>query len=190
VAKRILVGMAAIHERPEETLAALFAARLPNIDENAIKVYLAILDSGAAHRSAQSRLFESLRTRRTQGRFAVIRALSFSDNGSLTQREIRNDTRVTAPNVSQLIDALERDGLVRREGGLTDRRVTYVTLTPAGHRLAEVVVPAMARLMITALEGFTAAEKSLFYEFLARVRSNIEGAPPSADVTSEPIGRK
>jgi DNA-binding MarR family transcriptional regulator len=176
----MLNHMAAAIERPEESISALFAANISNLDQTAVKVYLAILDSGAAHRSAQNRLFHSLGTHRTRGRFAVIRALYFAENGTLTQRDIRHDVQVTAPNVSQLIDALERDGLVQRRVGQKDRRVTYVELTPAGWKLAETLVPAMARLMSAGLEGFTDEEKARFHDFLVRFRSNVEDAPVSS----------
>ena len=168
--------MAAAVTRPEESISALFAANLSGVDQKAVKVYLAILDSGAAHRSAQNRLFHTLGTRRTQGRFAVLRALYFAANGTLTQREIRHDVRVTAANVSQLINALEKDGLVRREVGRPDRRVTHVFLTARGKSLAKHLVPAMATLMTDGLAGFTDAEKSLFHDFLVRFRTNVEEA--------------
>jgi MarR family transcriptional regulator, 2-MHQ and catechol-resistance regulon repressor len=176
----MLKDMTAATERPEESISALFAANISNIDQTAIKVYLAILDSGAAHRSAQNRLFHSLGTHRTQGRFAVLRALYFAENGTLTQRAIRHDVRVTAPNVSQLIDALERDGLVQRKVGQKDRRVTYVELTAEGWRLAKVLVPAMVQLMSGSLEGFTDEEKVRFHEFLIRFRSNVDEAATSS----------
>ena len=169
--------MAAAVNRPEESLAALYAERLPNVDPEAIKVYLAILDSGAAHRSAESRLFHALGTHRTLGRFAVLRALYFAEGGTLTQREIRHDARMTAPNVSQLLYAMEREGLVTREVGQPDRRFTHVFLTPQGRRLAEVVVPAMAHLMTVSLEGFSDEEKALFHKFLSRFRSKVDSAP-------------
>jgi DNA-binding MarR family transcriptional regulator len=160
--------------RPEQTFSALYALNLPGIDQEAIRVYLAILDSAAAHRAAQSRLFESLGTHRTQGRFAVLRALYFAEGHTLTQREIRQDIRVTAPNVSQLINSLEREGVVRREVGKPDRRFTRVFLTEAGIRLTERMVPAMAGLMSDSLEGFSDEEKARFHDFLTRFRANVE----------------
>ena len=168
--------------RPEQTISALYAAKLPDIDQEAVRVYLAILDSGAAHRAAQSRLFESLGTYRTQGRFAVLRALYFAPANTLTQREIRQDIRVTAPNVSQLISSLEREGLVRREVGQPDRRVTRVFLTESGRRLAEEMVPAMARLMSDSLDGFSEEEKAAFHNLLTRFRANVERPLPTERV--------
>jgi DNA-binding MarR family transcriptional regulator len=172
--------MASAIERPEESISALFAANLTNVDQAAIKVYLAILDSGAAHRSAQSRLFHRLGTHRTQGRFAVLRALYFAEGGTLTQREIRHDVRVTAPNVSQLIDALERDGLVQRKVGRDDRRFTYVALTSQGWKLAEALIPAMAQLMSESLEGFSDEDKARFHDYLIRFRRNVEDSSTSS----------
>jgi DNA-binding MarR family transcriptional regulator len=43
---------------------------------------------------------------------------------------------VTARNLTGLVDALERDGLVERLPHPNDRRATLVRLTPAGERVA------------------------------------------------------
>lgn len=176
--------------RPEQILSAVFAANLPDIDQEAIRVYLAILDSAAAHRAAQSRLFESLGTYRTQGRFAVMRALFFAEGNTLLQREIRQDIRVTAANVSQLISSLEREGLVRREVGRPDRRVTRVFLTEEGIRLAKGLVPAMARLMSDSLDGFSDDEKDRFHDFLTRFRANVERQPSVRKTAQTPAMTK
>jgi MarR family transcriptional regulator, organic hydroperoxide resistance regulator len=45
------------------------------------------------------------------------------------------------PSVTSLCDTLERDGLIRRQGDLHDRRLVRVVLTPAGHRLITELFP-------------------------------------------------
>lgn len=45
--------------------------------------------------------------------------------------------QVTPPAITRHVDALERDGLARREPVDGDRRVTRVRATPAGRRLVE-----------------------------------------------------
>src|SRR4051812_36419941 len=44
---------------------------------------------------------------------------------------------VTKGNVTQLIDRLERQGLVTRESDQNDRRIVYAVLTPSGRSAAE-----------------------------------------------------
>jgi DNA-binding MarR family transcriptional regulator len=57
----------------------------------------------------------------------------------ITQQELAAARLTTKGNLSQLLDHMERDGIVRRE---RDGRVKRVTLTIAGQRLFEEVVPA------------------------------------------------
>jgi DNA-binding MarR family transcriptional regulator len=45
--------------------------------------------------------------------------------------------RVSPPNITKLVDALESDNLVRRNRSTGDRRVVLVEATPAGRRLLE-----------------------------------------------------
>jgi MarR family 2-MHQ and catechol resistance regulon transcriptional repressor len=48
---------------------------------------------------------------------------------------------VSCPNITKLVDGLERDGLVRRGKLDGDRRVVLAELTPEGHALLERIVP-------------------------------------------------
>lgn len=51
------------------------------------------------------------------------------ENGPLMMRELRNELGVTATNITALVDALEKDGMVARKAHPKDRRVTIITLT-------------------------------------------------------------
>lgn len=53
---------------------------------------------------------------------------------------------VSRPNVTKLVDGLERDGLVERRPHPTDRRMVHARLTPAGERVAEDALPGRAQL--------------------------------------------
>jgi DNA-binding MarR family transcriptional regulator len=60
--------------------------------------------------------------------------------GPLTMSHLGEELGVTARNVTTLVDALEREGLVRRTPHPTDRRATVIDLTPAGAARAAVLV--------------------------------------------------
>lgn len=51
-------------------------------------------------------------------------------------RDLGDELGVTARNVTGLVDALQRDGLVERLPHPGDRRATLVRLTPAGERVS------------------------------------------------------
>jgi DNA-binding MarR family transcriptional regulator len=74
-------------------------------------------------------------------------------------------------NITQLVDRLEKDGLVRRRGDPTDHRSTRATLTPAGERAYSKAVRALAdeqRAIVSALGAGEAASLKHALELLAR----------------------
>ncbi len=53
-------------------------------------------------------------------------------NGACAQSALSEALRVTPRNITGLVDALEKDGLVARSAHPSDRRVTLVSLTQKG----------------------------------------------------------
>jgi DNA-binding MarR family transcriptional regulator len=70
----------------------------------------------------------------TYARLRLLSALRFG--GPRRLLDLSGELGVTARNVTGLVDALQRDGLVERLPHPTDRRATLVRLTPAGERLS------------------------------------------------------
>jgi DNA-binding MarR family transcriptional regulator len=65
---------------------------------------------------------------------------------------------VTAPTISRLVDALERDGLVRREPDPTDARGVLVRATPKGTRTLHRGRSLRVETLAHALRGLTEPE--------------------------------
>ncbi|HEX4778920.1 MAG TPA: MarR family transcriptional regulator [Acidimicrobiia bacterium] len=77
---------------------------------------------------------DALRRRRlTQARARLLNVLA--ESGPLVMSDLSRALDVTPRAVTGLVDALERDGLARRVGHPSDRRATFVELTPSGRRL-------------------------------------------------------
>lgn len=55
----------------------------------------------------------------------------------LTLRELADAERVTPPTMTRIVDALERDGLARRDPHPTDGRAVRIVLTAKGRRRFE-----------------------------------------------------
>jgi DNA-binding MarR family transcriptional regulator len=163
-----------------QRVAAQFQEHYPEVDAQSIEACLRIFDSGVAERTAVARYFDVRGTPKTPARFAVLRALYFAEDERLAQHQIRKDMRVTSANVTRLIHALEREGLVTRAPDTKDRRVTHVELTPAGRRAAADMIPAMAAFMHQMLKGFSDDEKRLFNDFLRRFHHNAQTSHPLA----------
>jgi DNA-binding MarR family transcriptional regulator len=104
--------------------------------------------------------------------------LYFSRDNLLPQNKISRELNVSRTNVTNLIDGLERDGLVERVPSPMDRRVSYAKLTEAGHELCGKLMPPLTRLTEDATRDFTREEKAQFKAFLYRLQRNIAEAHP------------
>jgi DNA-binding MarR family transcriptional regulator len=160
--------------------ARRYEAELPGTDGDAIEVMLALLRSVRVHRTAVQRQLEGmdLRVGMTGARYTLLMTLYFSRENLLAQNEISKELNVSRTNITNLIDGLERDGLVERIPNPSDRRVSYARLTQQGHDLCVALMPAMTTLMSDATHDFSDDERAQLREFLYRVQRNIIAAHP------------
>ncbi|MGD0879963.1 MAG: MarR family transcriptional regulator [Acidimicrobiales bacterium] len=109
--------------------------------------------------------------------FGRMRALRRIARRPLSMRELGTLLGVDPPNLTTVVDGLERAGLVERQAHPTDRRVKLVVATPEGEALArradEILdrpPPGLADLSIDDLET------------LVRILSQVrQGGNPDAD---------
>jgi DNA-binding MarR family transcriptional regulator len=73
----------------------------------------------------------------TFARYEVLMLLYFSRKGSLPMAVIGQRLQVHPTSVTNAVDRLEADGLVRRRAHPDDRRATIVELLDSGRELAE-----------------------------------------------------
>jgi DNA-binding MarR family transcriptional regulator len=103
-------------------------------------------------------------------RYSVLRVLFETQDGQLSMSEIARRLTVTPTNVTQLINGLERDGLVERRRDAADRRVIRIGLTAAGSERFEAVAPLTLRRFHDAFAGLDTQEKRLLIHLLAKLR--------------------
>jgi DNA-binding MarR family transcriptional regulator len=90
-----------------------------------------------AHQIVLSRVEDVLRPfRLTFARYEVLMLLRFSSAGALPLSRIGDRLQVHPASVTNAIDRLEQQGLVRRLPHPRDRRATLAELTEAGRALA------------------------------------------------------
>jgi DNA-binding MarR family transcriptional regulator len=85
----------------------------------------------------ETRAVEAAAGPMSRSRVQVLSLLVFKRVETAT--EIALCLGVTKPAVTQIIDSMERDGLVRRSPGREDRRETHLVLTPKGQRAIRAV---------------------------------------------------
>ena len=90
-----------------------------------------------------------------------------------TQQQVADALLVTKSNVTQLLDRMERAGLVeRRQHG----RTNLLYLTPEGKRLHDRIVPAHERRITEHLSALTADEQSTLLRLLRTLDHSLDDA--------------
>ena len=93
----------------------------------------------------------------TPAQLGVLEALLHL--GPLSAGDLGRALLRSNPNVSLVVDNLEKGGLVRRERSQEDRRVVRISLSPQGRRLIQRVFPGHARRVADLMGALTADEQ-------------------------------
>jgi len=79
----------------------------------------------------------------TFARYEALMLLYFSRAGSLPLGKMGDRLQVHPASVTNLVNGLERDGLVARAPHPSDRRTTLATITPRGREVADAATRAL-----------------------------------------------
>ncbi|PHQ79434.1 MAG: MarR family transcriptional regulator [Phycisphaera sp.] len=94
------------------------------------EAYLNVRRSAATLESFFGRLFRKAGL--SEATYNVLRILRAAGDDGRCWGEIRQDLVVPVPDVTRLIDRLEKTGLCERQRSVTDRRKVFITITPKG----------------------------------------------------------
>ena len=166
-------------------LARAFHERYPDVDVLTFELGLLSPITGIAISSAFSRALQPLGI--AAPRSHVLMTVFLSPEGCLSQKEISERLMVTGGNVSQLVDALRKDGLVRRTVRRNNRRVTDIRLTPAGLAICEQVLQVRGQFVAEAWSVLNEDEKRVLKGMFERLLKHAETLHPAvpADSASE-----
>ena len=109
-------------------------------------------------------------------RYEALMLLYYSRRGALPLGKISDRLQVHRTSVTNIIDGLERSGLVTREPHERDRRTTLAAITPNGRETAEAVTPILNEMRFgTAPLG--ESELREITRIFERMRSDADGFP-------------
>jgi MarR family 2-MHQ and catechol resistance regulon transcriptional repressor len=94
----------------------------------------------------------------TISQFGVLETLLHL--GPLSQSVICNKLLKSGGNITLVIDNLEKNGLVQRQSDPHDRRISIVSLTPAGDELIREVFPKVMHLIVAEFATLSSAEQA------------------------------
>jgi DNA-binding MarR family transcriptional regulator len=106
----------------------------------------------------------------TFARYEVLQLLSFSATGQLPLSKIGERLMVHPTSVTNAMDRLQSQGLVRRVADETDRRRTFAELTDEGHRVLKEATAAITAIDFAVL-GLSPEQQDQTYQLLRHLRA-------------------
>lgn len=103
---------------------------------------------------------------------------AISRNPGASQIVLANLLDVEPITAARMLDRLQQAGLVERHPDPADRRAWRLHLTPRAEPLLIAARARVETLVDAALEGFSAAERSMLETLLTRLRDNLSTEPP------------
>jgi DNA-binding MarR family transcriptional regulator len=136
-----------------------------------VEGHLNLLRTADAHAREVSAVFKPYQL--TPAQYNVLRILRGAGESGLPCGEIAQRMITFDPDVTRLIDKLERRGLVSRTRDARDRRVVTVRATAAGAQLAgdAAIESALGELHRRQFAGLGADELVLLIDLLERARA-------------------
>jgi DNA-binding MarR family transcriptional regulator len=107
----------------------------------------------------------------TLQQFSVLGVLSRI--GPVPMRKLSEELRVTPPNITGVVDRLERKELVKRETSPRDRRTKQIRLTAKGAGLYERVRKGYSEALQESLEALTSEEQEILAKLLKKLVKEI-----------------
>jgi DNA-binding MarR family transcriptional regulator len=105
----------------------------------------------------------------TFARFEALVLLYFSKRGSLPMRVMGQRLQLHPTSVTNIVDRLEADGLVKRIPHPTDRRTTLVEISESGRKRRAEATEAVTAVDF-GLRGLTERQTEALTDLLAKVR--------------------
>ena len=96
--------------------------------------------------------------------------------GQLSQTDLAERMRIEPPTLVGILDRMERDGWIRRDGDKTDRRRKFIQPTTAAKPVWSKIVAAAKRVRTRASRGLSAAQLAQLKKLLGLVQGNLQEA--------------
>jgi len=106
------------------------------------------------------------------------RILAVLRSGSASRvSDLAEPTSIEPSTLSRLVKTLERRGFVKRDRSLDDERAVAVSLTAAGKKIIERLIPIARTMEDELLADLEPAEIAVFKVLLSRLHRRTNGAP-------------
>jgi DNA-binding MarR family transcriptional regulator len=107
--------------------------------------------------------------------------MRLSEGGPMNQATLAGLLGFAPRSVTDVVDALERDGMVARTEDKHDRRARIVALTPAGHDAFAIAELTKRKAMDEIFGSLSARERASLVALLTTIRTNLPSGALSCD---------
>ncbi len=158
------------------------AREFPDLDPSAMEAFLHLLRTGdevfsvtdhnlSAHNISHGRFgVLMLLWRSSQPRILALMGDDAGVVGPRTPAELAEAAGVTRATMTGLIDTLERDGFVKRDPDLTDRRMMSVRLTAAGEHFLQEFLPGHFQAITSLMSPLSETERKTLVHLLGKIQ--------------------
>lgn len=108
----------------------------------------------------------------TLARALTLKALKY--NNGFYQKNLAEELGIESATLVRIIDALEAQGLVARDISTGDRRARYITLTPKGREIVDVIESYAAELSDDVIYGIKSQDIGRAFCVLNQMAETIE----------------
>jgi DNA-binding MarR family transcriptional regulator len=148
------------------------AQRYPQIDPRAVESFLVLL------RVASDVLngFEAFLANygMSQGKFTVLMVLNRDPGTGLSPSELADRCGVTRATMTGLLDGLEREKLIHREGNASDRRKAVVRLATKARKLLDGILPGYYSQVAQLMGDLPEEQKVQLIDLLNKVGDRLQ----------------
>ena len=103
----------------------------------------------------------------------VLAYLCKREGEEVFQRDIERVCGIRRSSVTEVVQLMEKNGLIVRESVPHDARLKRLIVTPKGKELHQATIEAFKRVEQTALEGIAPQDLATFLTVLEQIRTNL-----------------
>lgn len=103
----------------------------------------------------------------------ILMVVYFKES-DMTQQDIANVLQKDKAGIQRSVQSLNKDGFLKIESDIVDKRKNLISLTASGRYVCEKVQALMMKFNNQIMENFSEQESKLFLSFLDRVASVFE----------------
>ena len=163
--------MLLLKEVPKYECLLESSKRYPELDPSAMEAFLHLMRTSTELTEA----FGALHARHniSHGRFIVLMLLNRDPEKPVNPADLADRANVTRATITGLIDTLERDGFVKREHTLDDRRMMLVRLTAEGRGYFNKILPDYFRQVASVMSHLTVADRKALVTLMGKIQQTM-----------------